>query len=108
MTNEAKQQVKSGETNSEKPLRATHGSPSRPLKIANAEIPAYVLSNEMRILSGRGLRIADECEILQRGFAKVGIIALVDEVTGYQDDRDSLALQNFSGCVFTALYRNLG
>ena len=180
MANEAKKQVKSGETNSDKPLRATHGSPSRPLKIGNAEIPAYVLSNEMRILSGRGLqgalapgqkrsdilknfltdllskpgtkdiahgdllqalenpvrfirpgrggklatgyeatiladicsfvlearykgilktkyglRIADECEILQRGFAKVGIIALVDEVTGYQDDRDSLALQKF-------------
>jgi hypothetical protein len=37
--------------------------------------------------------IADQCEILVRGFARVGIIALVDEATGYQRDRarDSLA-----------------
>jgi|SRR5579871_297958 len=31
--------------------------------------------------------IAEQCEILARGFAKVGIIALVDEATGYQADR---------------------
>jgi hypothetical protein len=30
--------------------------------------------------------IADQCEILVRAFAKVGIIALVDEATGYQND----------------------
>lgn len=37
--------------------------------------------------------IADQCEILVRGFARVGIIALVDEATGYQADRarDALA-----------------
>ncbi|MFA5077884.1 MAG: P63C domain-containing protein [Dehalococcoidia bacterium] len=161
-----------------KPLRATHGSPNKPLKIGNAEIPAYVLSNGTRILSGRGLQqafapgqksggilksvltnllsiprakelarsdllealaspirfirqgrggrlatgyqatiladicdfllearskgllkvkrailIAEEAEILQRGFAKVGIIALVDEVTGYQEYLNRAALQ---------------
>lgn len=31
--------------------------------------------------------IARRCEILMRAFAKVGIIALVDEATGYQADR---------------------
>ena len=31
--------------------------------------------------------IADRCEVLLRGFARVGIIALVDEATGYQKDR---------------------
>lgn len=36
--------------------------------------------------------IATQCEILIRGFARVGIIALVDEVTGYQRDRASDAL----------------
>ncbi len=36
--------------------------------------------------------IADRCEILLRSFAKVGIIALVDEATGYQEIRDKLAL----------------
>lgn len=37
--------------------------------------------------------LAKQCEILVRGFARVGIIALVDEATGYQRDRarDSLA-----------------
>ena len=37
--------------------------------------------------------IAEQCEILVRGFARVGIIALVDEATGYQADRarDALA-----------------
>jgi hypothetical protein len=37
--------------------------------------------------------IAHQCEILVRGFARVGIIALVDEATGYQADRarDALA-----------------
>lgn len=37
--------------------------------------------------------IADQCEILMRGFARVGIIALVDEATGYQDYRDRQALE---------------
>lgn len=32
--------------------------------------------------------IADRCELLVRGFARVGIIALVDEATGYQYERD--------------------
>ena len=38
-------------------------------------------------------RYAKFCEILVRSFAKVGIIALVDEVTGYQYDRDRKALE---------------
>lgn len=37
--------------------------------------------------------IADQCEMLTRAFAKVGIIALVDEATGYQEIRDRQALQ---------------
>ena len=37
--------------------------------------------------------IADRCEMLVRAFAKLGIVALVDEATGYQEVRDRLALQ---------------
>lgn len=33
-------------------------------------------------------RYAQYCDSLIRAFAKVGIIALIDEATGYQDDRD--------------------
>jgi hypothetical protein len=39
------------------------------------------------------IRIAERCELLARGFMEVGIIALVDEATGYQKERarDALA-----------------
>ena len=36
--------------------------------------------------------IAKQCDILMRGFARVGIIALIDEATGYQKDRTRDAL----------------
>jgi P63C domain len=42
-------------------------------------IPGALLPQQMHI--------ADQCEILVRGFARVGIIALVDEATGYQYQR---------------------
>lgn len=37
--------------------------------------------------------IAKQCEVLVRAFAKVGIVALVDEATGYQEIRNREALQ---------------
>lgn len=37
--------------------------------------------------------IAKRAEILVRGFARIGIIALVDEATGYQRDREKDALE---------------
>jgi len=39
------------------------------------------------------ISIAKQCEILTRGLARVGIIALVDEVTGYVEIRDRELLQ---------------
>lgn len=154
----------------------THGTDDHPLRIGDIEIPCYVLEDETRVLSQRGViggvgmsagtggggadrltafltsksispfvskelntlisdpikfrhpsrgnlvygypatiladicdavlaarkagalqkqqeHIADQCEILVRGFARVGIIALVDEATGFQKDRtkDSLS-----------------
>lgn len=44
------------------------------------------------IKTDRLLKIADQCEILIRGFARVGITALVDEATGFQKDRAKDAL----------------
>jgi hypothetical protein len=151
-----------------KTLETIAGANDRPLKIGNIEIPCYVLEDETRVLSLRGVlgglnmslgrtsgrredrltsfltgkaispfvsselaarieqpvkfappgggpvaygyeatiladicdavldarkagallkqqeHIAERCEILLRGFARVGIIAMVDEVTGYQ------------------------
>ena len=45
------------------------------------------------VLNEKELRIAEFAEIIIRSVAKVGIIALVDEATGYQEIRDRLALQ---------------
>lgn len=156
-------------------LRATHGSDENPLRIGDIEIPCYVLADETRVLSQRGLLaglgiakgstvsgedrltvlvngllqnklidpdialvlkkpiqfkpkhggkpaygypatvladlcdamlearnsgklaerqqgLAKQCEILIRGFARVGIIALVDEATGFQKERAKDAL----------------
>lgn len=163
--------------------RATHGSSDHPLKIGDIKIPCYVLDNDDRVLSQRGLQtglgmsvsggsksgeqrlvtflaslaektsednklssriasiaerlkyplkfrlpsggvafgfeatiladicdvilaarkvpgalqsqqehIAEQAELLVRGFARVGIVALVDEATGYQKDRAKDAL----------------
>jgi len=44
------------------------------------------------LLTRRQVKIANQCEILMRAFARVGIIALVDEATGYQDVRIKNAL----------------
>ena len=160
------------------PLKVIAGTPDRPLIIGEIEIPCYVLEDETRVLSQRGLigsldmstggtsgrkdrapqlavflggntlaplvtgetaaraaspiefvpphggrsaygypatllpdicdvvlaaraagdlqqqqrHIADRCELLVRGLARVGIIALVDEATGYQEIRARRAL----------------
>jgi hypothetical protein len=45
------------------------------------------------VLGPRQEQIADKADIVIRGLAHVGIIALVDEATGYQESRDKKALQ---------------
>jgi hypothetical protein len=54
---------------------------------------AVLEARERGVLSGSQLLIAKQCEILARALAKVGIIALIDEVTGYEKIRDRDALQ---------------
>ena len=44
-------------------------------------------------LTDRQKIIAAQCEIIVRNFAKVGVIALVDEATGYQHQRERDELQ---------------
>jgi hypothetical protein len=46
-------------------------------------------------------KIAHACKIIMRSLAKLGIIALVDEATGYQELRDRLALQKMLEKYFT-------
>lgn len=63
--------------------------------------PATILADfcdavlEARAAGSAGPRQAGivlQCETLVRGFARVGIVALVDEATGYQADRDRAEL----------------
>lgn len=50
-------------------------------------------AQQQRVLDKRLIRLAQRAAVLQHGFATIGIIALVDEATGYQDvrQRDALA-----------------
>lgn len=45
---------------------------------------AVAAARSARILQPQQKHIADRCDVLMRGFARIGIIAMVDEVTGYQ------------------------
>lgn len=49
---------------------------------------AVLAARKAIALQKQQLHIADQCEALVRAFAKVGIVALVDEATGYQQERD--------------------
>lgn len=52
----------------------------------------YLQARDANVLMRQQLDIAKKAEILMRGLAHVGIIALVDEATGYQEVRASDAL----------------
>ena len=52
----------------------------------------YLKAREARVLRANQRHIAHRAEILMRGLATVGIIALVDEATGYQRLREERAL----------------
>jgi len=53
----------------------------------------YLKARDAGVLPANQQHVARQAEILMRGLAHIGIIALVDEVTGYQEDRDREALQ---------------
>lgn len=53
----------------------------------------YLRAREGGKLTAPQLIVAQKCEILVRGLSRLGIIALVDEATGYQEVRDKQALQ---------------
>jgi len=64
----------------------------------NAEIlpmlcKVYLDAREKNVLKSQQLPLARASEILLLGLSKIGIIALVDEATGYQYEREKDALQ---------------
>jgi hypothetical protein len=56
---------------------------------------AVLAARKAETLNYQQDHIAEQCEILLRSFAKVGIIALVDEATGYQAIRPQDALEKY-------------
>jgi hypothetical protein len=54
---------------------------------------AYLKARDANVLSTQQLHLAKRAEIILRACAKVGIIALVDEATGYQKVREENALR---------------
>jgi hypothetical protein len=55
----------------------------------------YLEARDTKALLPNQRHVAEQCEILIRGLAHTGIIALVDEATGFQADRDKDELQKF-------------
>ena len=53
----------------------------------------WLKAREGGVLSEPQRVVAQKAEILMRGLAHIGVVALVDEATGYQDVRDRQALQ---------------
>ena len=53
----------------------------------------YLAARDQRLIKGRQLKLALQAEMIVRSCAKVGIIALIDEATGYQKLRSEKALQ---------------
>jgi len=71
-------------------FRTPHGARAEGFK---AEIlplicETYLSARDHGALISAQIAIAKQCEILTRGLSRVGIIALVDEATGYQEVRD--------------------
>lgn len=54
---------------------------------------AILATRQAGVLQKQQEGIAQRAEILMRGLARVGIVALVDEATGYQEIRDRTALR---------------
>lgn len=55
----------------------------------------YLDARQARVLKSQQMPLARASEVLLISLSKVGIIAMVDEVTGYQEIRDKTALQEF-------------
>lgn len=56
---------------------------------------AVIEARKIGVLQKQQRHIADRAELLMRAFAKVGIIALIDEATGFQEEREKTALKQF-------------
>jgi hypothetical protein len=58
---------------------------------------AILAARRAKTLAPRQKHIAERAEVLVRAFARVGVVALIDEATGYQENRDRDALHKLLG-----------
>lgn len=65
----------------------------------------YLDARTARVLHHTQEKVAEAAEILMRGLARVGIIALIDEATGYQETRARRELQKILEAYITAELR---
>ena len=77
------------------PFRTIKGSPAKGFK---AELlpeicEIYINASKDNVLTSSQIPVVRKCEIILKSLAKIGIIGLIDEATGYQDVRDRQALQ---------------
>lgn len=64
-------------------------------KLIPAICEAWLKARDAGVLNAQQEKTAARAEILMRGLARIGILALVDEATGYQAIRDQNALSKF-------------
>lgn len=62
---------------------------------------AVVAADDQGALQAQQVHIAHQCRVITRSLTRVGLIALIDEATGYQSKRDSDELQQ----ILTAYIR---
>lgn len=83
------------------PIKFSYAGNPKPINGYGAEVLADICegmleARRLGLLSRDSqLLVAAQCEILMRSFARVGIIALIDEATGYQEIRPKDALQQY-------------
>jgi hypothetical protein len=61
----------------------------------------WLKARDARVLSSGQHHIAEMADALMRSFAKVGIVALIDEVTGFQEERDRYELNRLLAIYLT-------
>lgn len=78
-------------------IRTNRGATSEafPAEVLPAVCDIYLRAREKDVLTAPQESVAQQCEILVRALSKVGIVALVDEATGFQEVRPRDALQAY-------------
>jgi len=78
------------------PINFTDGNQNKKgytAEILPAMCSLYLKARREKKLLSNQTKLAEQAEILQEAFARIGIIALIDEATGFQQNRKSDALR---------------